>query len=100
MITSSRRPALSPPVTRHFESTRIQNQLIALAYQALIPVVSRPLERPGPRPRPNQPITIQGLRSKAGGACPAMTNDQLRVGLYGRVSGDQQEKEDTIASQL
>ena len=29
-----------------------------------------------------------------------MTNDHLRVGLYGRVSGDQQEKEDTIASQL
>jgi len=29
-----------------------------------------------------------------------MTKDNLRVGLYGRVSGDQQEKEDTIASQL
>ena len=29
-----------------------------------------------------------------------MTNDDLHVGLYGRVSGEQQEKEDTIASQL
>src|SRR6516225_5349481 len=29
-----------------------------------------------------------------------MNKDDLRVGLYGRVSGDQQEKEDTIASQL
>jgi site-specific DNA recombinase len=29
-----------------------------------------------------------------------MTQDNLRVGLYGRVSGDQQEKEDTIASQV
>ena len=29
-----------------------------------------------------------------------MTNDNLRVGLYARVSGEQQEKEDTIASQL
>jgi site-specific DNA recombinase len=29
-----------------------------------------------------------------------MTRDNLRVGLYGRVSGEQQEKEDTIASQL
>src|SRR3954469_17778530 len=29
-----------------------------------------------------------------------MTKDHLRVGLYGRVSGDRQEKEDTIASQL
>src|SRR6516164_1902924 len=29
-----------------------------------------------------------------------MTKDHLRVALYGRVSGEQQEKEDTIASQL
>ncbi len=29
-----------------------------------------------------------------------MTKNNLRVGLYGRVSGEQQEKEDTIASQL
>jgi site-specific DNA recombinase len=29
-----------------------------------------------------------------------MTNDNLRVALYARVSGEQQEKEDTIASQL
>src|SRR6516162_2423453 len=29
-----------------------------------------------------------------------MNKDDLRVGLYGRVSGDQQEKEGTIASQL
>src|SRR6516165_8472634 len=29
-----------------------------------------------------------------------MTKDNLRVGLYGRVSGEQQEKEDTIASQI
>ncbi len=70
MITSPRRSTLSPPVTRHFEFTRIQDQLIALAYQALIPVVSRPLERPRGRARPcNQPATNQpGLRSKAGGA--------------------------------
>ena len=68
MITSSRRSTLSPPVTRHFEFTRLQNQLLALAYQALIPVVSRPLERPRPRPSRNQPTRIQGLQSKAGGA--------------------------------
>ena len=29
-----------------------------------------------------------------------MTRDDLRAGLYARVSGDQQEKEDTIASQF
>ena len=68
MITSSRRSTLSPPVTRHFEFTRLQDQLIALAYQTLIPVVSRHLERPRPRPSRNQPTTIQGLQSKAGGA--------------------------------
>ena len=48
MITSARRSALSPPVIRHFEFTRIQDQLIALAYQALIPAVSRHLEQPRP----------------------------------------------------
>ena len=58
MITSSRRSALSPPVTRRFEFTRLQNELIALAYQALIPSVSRPLERPRSRPGRNQPTTI------------------------------------------
>ena len=68
MITSSRRSTLSPPVTRHFEFTRLQNQLIALAYQVLIPVISRPLERPQPRPGRNQPTTVQSLQSKAGGA--------------------------------
>ena len=68
MITSARRPTLSPPVIRHFEFTRLQNQLIALAYQALIPVVSRHLEQPRPRPSNHRPTTIQGRRSKTGGA--------------------------------
>jgi hypothetical protein len=68
MIATSRKSTLSPPVTRRFEFTRLQNQLIALAYHALIPVVSRHLERPRPRPSRNQPTTIQGLQSKARGA--------------------------------
>ena len=70
MIISPRRPTLSPPVTRHFEFTRLQDQLIALAYQALIPVVSRHLERPRSRSNDNEPAntTIQGRRSKARGA--------------------------------
>jgi hypothetical protein len=68
MTTSSRRSTLSPPVTRGFEFTRLQDQLIALAYQILIPIVSRPLERPRPRLSGNLPTTIQGLQSKAGGA--------------------------------
>jgi hypothetical protein len=68
MITSSRKPAFSPPVTRRFEFTRLHDQLIALAYQALIPVVSRPLERPQSQPGRNQPTTIQRLQSQAPGA--------------------------------
>jgi hypothetical protein len=70
MITSPRRSTLCPPVTRYFEFTRLQDQLIARAYQALIPVASRPLERPRPRRSDNEPATttFRGLRSKAGGA--------------------------------
>ncbi len=65
MITSPRRPTFSPPVTRHFEFTRLQDQLIARAYQALIPVVSRPLDRP--RPNCNHPTRVPTFQSKAGG---------------------------------
>jgi hypothetical protein len=70
MITYTRRSALSPPVIRHFEFTRFQNQLIALAHQALIPVVSRHLERPRSRYNDNESATttIQGRQSKARGA--------------------------------
>jgi hypothetical protein len=70
MITFQRRSALSPPVIRHFESTRFQDQSIALAYQALIPVVSRHLERPPSRSHDDEPATTtnQGVRSKARGA--------------------------------
>ena len=68
MIAFSRRSTLSPPVTRHFEFTRLQDQLIALAYQSLIPVISYPLQRPRHRLGRNQPTTVQSLRSKARGA--------------------------------
>jgi hypothetical protein len=70
MIATSRKSTLSPPVSRRFEFTRLQNQSIALAYQALIPVVSRHLERLGPRSNDNEPATttIPGFRSKARGA--------------------------------
>ena len=70
MITSPQSRSLSTPVVRHFEFSRLQNQSIALAYQALIPVVSRHLERLGPRSHDNEPATttIPGFRSKARGA--------------------------------
>jgi hypothetical protein len=70
MTAYSRRSLLSPPVIRHFEFNRLQNQSIALAYQALIPVISRHRERPRSRYNENEhaTITTQGLRSKARGA--------------------------------
>ena len=68
MITSARRSALSPPVIRHFEFTRLQDQLIVFAYQALIPVVSCHLEQPRPGRGNHRPTTIQGLQSQTGGA--------------------------------
>ncbi len=70
MISSPRRPTPTPPVTRHFEFTRLQDQLIARAYQAVIPVASRPLERPRPPRTDNEPstTTFRGLRSQAEGA--------------------------------
>lgn len=70
MITSPRRSTLSPPVTRHFEFTRLQDQLIARAYGILIPVVSRPLERPRSPRNDNVPstTTFRRRRSQAGGA--------------------------------
>jgi hypothetical protein len=68
MTTSSRRSTLSPPVVRNFEFTRFQSQLIAVAYQVLIPVVSRNLARSQPRSSHKQPATIQRFQSKAEGA--------------------------------
>jgi hypothetical protein len=69
MITSQRRPALRPPITRHFESTRIHKQSVTHAYQILIPVVSRHSGRPRSRADDTKAeATIQGLRSKAEGA--------------------------------
>ena len=70
MITYPRRSVLSPLVTRHFEFTRFQDQSIAVAYQALVPVVSRHLGQPRSRSHDNQPATtiIPGRRSQSRGA--------------------------------
>jgi hypothetical protein len=70
MITAPRRRSLSPRVTRQFEFTRLQDQLIAIAYRTLIPVVSRPPDRPRSRCGQNEPAAamIQSLRTRAGGA--------------------------------
>jgi hypothetical protein len=70
MSTSPRRSAFRPPVIRHFVFTRLQEQSIAAAYQALIPVVSRQPVRPRSRSHENEPATptSQGFRSKATGA--------------------------------
>jgi hypothetical protein len=68
MIASSRKSTLSPTVTRHFEFTRIQGQLTALAYQALIPVISCAAKTEGARLDRNQPTRAKRFQSKAGGA--------------------------------
>ena len=72
MITSSGRRLAQPSrhALGHFEFTRLQDQLIAIAYHTLIPVVARPLERPRSRCGQNQSasITTHDLRTKAGGA--------------------------------
>jgi hypothetical protein len=66
MIKSTKRQAISSSVTRHFSFTRLQDQFITRAYQALIPVVFRPLDRP--RTCDDQPTTVPTFRSRAGGA--------------------------------
>ena len=70
MTTSPRRPTFSPPVTRHFEFTRLQDQLIVLAYHTMIPVVSRPPERPRSRCGQDQQAaaTPNDFQTTAGGA--------------------------------
>jgi hypothetical protein len=70
MIARQSRAMFSPIITRHFESTRIQNQLIASAYHILIPVVTRPLGRSRPRGGENEQTAAsnQDLRTKARGA--------------------------------
>lgn len=69
MITSQRRPVLSPPVTRHFESTRTHKQSIENAYQILMPIVSRHSGRPQSRSDDHTTgAASPGFRSKAEGA--------------------------------
>ena len=41
MIATSRRSASIPIISRHYEFSRLQDQTLASAYEALIPVVSR-----------------------------------------------------------
>jgi hypothetical protein len=51
MITSSRRPAPDPLITRQYDPSRLQKEPLSCAYQLLIPIISRRLSshrcRPG-----------------------------------------------------
>jgi hypothetical protein len=67
MIGTSRKSTFPPTISRHFEFTRLQDQLIALAYHSLIPVISRPLQRPRGGLGRDRSVTVQRLQSKAGG---------------------------------
>lgn len=41
MIATSRRSASRPAISRHHEFSRLQDRILASAYEALIPAVSR-----------------------------------------------------------
>jgi hypothetical protein len=70
MIAPSRRSAHGHLVTRHYEFTRLQDRSVASAYEALIPVISRHVERPrGGRGDLHEALTRTGPpQSSAGGA--------------------------------
>lgn len=69
MITFQRRPLLSPPISRHFESSRAHNQSIEIAYQILMPSISRRSGRSRSRPDVDTPGAVSPeSRSKAQGA--------------------------------
>ena len=70
MIAHSRRSTPRLPLTRDFEFTRLETQLLAHAYQELIPIISRRSEQPRSHHGNNKSAmtTIQTPRSEAGGA--------------------------------
>jgi hypothetical protein len=70
MITPQRSQAVSPLIIRHFEFTRLQNQSIVCAYEALLPVVTRRPEGPHHRPGDLRKAATRTevLRSSATGA--------------------------------
>ena len=70
MITHQLRTKIGLTITRHFESTRLQEQSIASAYHSLIPVVARPLQRPRSRCGEDKPsaVTITNPVTTAGTA--------------------------------
>ena len=65
MMTSSRRRALGVAVTRHYEVSRLQEQSIACAYEALMPVISSrsrcPHEQAGDLPEPRVERRVPNL---------------------------------------
>jgi hypothetical protein len=68
MIATSRKSAPRPAVSRQYEFSRLQDQTLASAYEALIPVVSQRRES-GPR-RPDDREVLSSVyrtpRSAAG----------------------------------
>jgi hypothetical protein len=54
MIATSRKSSSTLTVSRQYEFSRLQDQTLACAYEALIPVVSRHLESFPPRQHDDQ----------------------------------------------
>jgi hypothetical protein len=62
MIATSRRSASRPAVSRQYEFSRFEDQTLALAYEALIPVISRRPEC-GPRRRNDRDVLTSVRRT-------------------------------------
>ena len=57
MIATSRRPGSIPAISRQYEFSRLQDQTLASAYEALIPGISRYPECPPRRRNDRQAFT-------------------------------------------
>jgi hypothetical protein len=70
MIAKSRRSVSRPAVSRQYEFSRLHNQTLAYAYEALIPVVARCPERlqPARREGKSTPMVDRFRHSSAAGA--------------------------------
>jgi hypothetical protein len=70
MITRQLGIKIRLTITRHFESTRLQEQSIASAYHSLIPIVARTRQRPRSRSGEDKAAaeTIPDPRTQARGA--------------------------------
>jgi hypothetical protein len=68
MISSQWGHASCAPISRHFEFTRLQKQIIASAYEALAPIVTRRAGAEEKRPRGDSTTTARSDFPRSSGA--------------------------------